>query len=172
MSAHLYDHYKDVKVDASPARKDRGRFYLATMTMACLLAAYAYSPESATQIAQAALSKCGFDLDVTARALQSAMWLGTLYVYMRYIQASTTVERNYLYMRGVEARLREEDPFDLDGDFYSADWPGVSRLIDFLYKRASPAALCLAGVAKLVFELREPSWWLLPDGYAAASSWR
>ena len=118
------------------------------------------------------ISKCGFDLDVTARALQSAMWLGTLYVYMRYIQASTTVERNYLYMRGVEARLREEDPFDLDGDFYSADWPGVSRLIDFLYKRASPAALCLAGVAKLVFELREPSWWLLPDGYAAASSWR
>lgn len=56
MSAHLYDHYKDVKVDASAARKDRGRFYLATMTMACLLAAYAYSPESATQIAQAALS--------------------------------------------------------------------------------------------------------------------
>ena len=75
-------------------------------------------------------------------------------------------------LRKILDSTREEDPFDLDGDFYSADWPGVSRLIDFLYKRASPAALCLAGVAKLVFELREPSWWLLPDGYAAASSWR
>lgn len=154
MAEYTYDHYKDTCSKQDSALGDRNRFFLATATFACLLAAYAYDPDAATGLASMWLSRYGIDLLVSARVVQTALWLGTLYSYMRYLQASTTVERRYLYINELEAKLREEgdERISREGVGYSVGWPMVSRVIDFLYKYVFVAALCLVCAIKLFSE--------------------
>lgn len=154
LSEYLYDHYRDTCTRQDAALKDRNRFFAATAGCACLLAAYAYSPEAATGLADMWLSRFGIDLVVSGRVVQTAIWLATLYFYVRYLQANTTVERTYLYESSIEAKLRAEgEHIAREGGDYCDECPPLSKFIDCLYKYVFVVALPLACIVKIGGEI-------------------
>lgn len=135
MEDKLYDHYKDSNEKQAIAIRARNRFFLATLALIFLLAFFAYDPAGGEEIAHAIFVKYGINYKLSIRVLQTMLWCGVLYTYVRYLQSMTTVERGYLYLNDVEKKLRElELLINREGEAYSNEWPCLSKAIDILYK--------------------------------------
>lgn len=86
-------------------------------------------------MAQTLLAKYGIDYALSGKVLQTMLWCGVLYAYLRYLQSVSTVERGYLYLSDIEKQLRESGlSINREGEAYSIEWPLLSKAIDALYK--------------------------------------
>lgn len=132
---YLYDHYKDSCERQTTALRDRNRFFLATLVLTFLLGVFAYNPQDGVDLAKSMLAKYGLDVSISGQTLQSFLWCSVLYVYIRYLQLMTTIERGYLYLNKLEEDLKKNGVLiEREGANYSRDWPLLSRVIDWLYK--------------------------------------
>ncbi|MBM6953472.1 hypothetical protein [Enorma phocaeensis] len=135
MSDSLYDHYKDTCQTQRAACSLRNRFFLALLILVFALGAFTFDPQGCEDAAAAVLAGYGFDLSVSGRVVQTLLWVGVLYTYIRYLQLMTTIERDYLYLNKIERELKGQGCLiDREGTNYSMGWPLLSKAIDLLYK--------------------------------------
>lgn len=135
MSDSLYDHYKDTCEIQRAACESRNKFFLVLLVLVFALGAFTFDPQGCEDAARAVLAGYGFDLSVSGRVVQTLLWVGVLYAYIRYLQLMTTIERDYLYLNKMERGLKEQGhPIDREGDSCSIGWPLLSKVIDLLYK--------------------------------------
>ena len=106
MSDSLYDHYKDTCQTQRAACSLRNRFFLALLILVFALGAFTFDPQGCEDAAAAVLAGYGFDLSVSGRVVQTLLWVGVLYTYIRYLQLMTTIERDYLYLNKIERELK------------------------------------------------------------------
>lgn len=136
MPDSLYDHYKDTCQTQHAACSLRNKFFLALLVLVFVLGAFTFDPQGCEKAAAAVLAGYGFNLSVSGRVIQTLLWVGVLYTYIRYLQLMTTIERDYLYLNKLEHELKRQGcPIDREGSDYSIGWPLLSKAIDLLYKR-------------------------------------
>lgn len=135
MSDSLYDHYKDTCQTQRAACSLRNRFFLALLILVFALGAFTFDPQGCEDAAAAVLAGYGFDLSVSGRVVQTLLWVGVLYTYIRYLQLMTTIERDYLYLNRLERELKGQGCLiDREGVNYSMGCPLLSKAIDLLYQ--------------------------------------
>ena len=98
MPDSLYDHYKDTCQTQHAACSLRNKFFLALLVLVFVLGAFTFDPQGCEEAAAAVLAGYGFNLSVSGRVIQTLLWVGVLYTYIRYLQLMTTIERDYLYL--------------------------------------------------------------------------
>lgn len=124
MSGSLYDHYKDTCQTQHAACSLRNKFFLALPVLVFVLGAFTFDPQGCEKAAAAVLAGYGFNLSVSGRVMQTLLWVGVLYTYIRYLQLMTTIEREYLYLNKLEHELKRQGcPIDREGSDYSMGGP-------------------------------------------------
>ena len=118
-----------------------------------VLGAFTFDPQGCEKAAAAVLAGYGFNLSVSGRVVQTLLWVGVLYTYIRYLQLMTTIEREYLYLNKLEHELKRQGcPIDREGSDYSMGWPLLSKAIDLLYKRFFIALFEIVLLTKAIAE--------------------
>ena len=86
------------------------------MILVFALWAFTFDPQGCEDAMRAVLAGHGFDLAVSGKVIQTLLWVGVLYAYIRYLQLMTTIERSHLYQDKLERQLKEQGcPIDREG---------------------------------------------------------
>ena len=156
----LYDHYKDTCGLTNAARENRNKAFV----LLCVLEALAFmfifdSSKACNMILQTITIKLGEALCVGQGVLQTLLWILILYVFMRYCQLNTYVERQYTYLSIMEKELKKGKlPIDREGDYYNADYPAVLKIVDFMYKWFFSVLFLVIHVVRIIAEWIQSSW--------------
>lgn len=99
-------------------------------------------------------------LQLSNTIIQTLLWLLIVYVMIRYIQDMLYVERQYIYLDGLEkeiSNLGSVNIFAREGANYQKDYPVVLNFIDLFYKMLMPIFFALINMVRIYEE------WILSD---------
>lgn len=99
-------------------------------------------------------------LQLSNTIIQTLLWLLIVYVMIRYIQDMLYVERQYIYLDGLEkeiSNLGSVNIFAREGANYQKDYPVVLNFIDLFYKMLMPIFFALINAVRIYKE------WILSD---------
>jgi len=103
------------------------------------------------------------DVKTLISILQSLNWAILIYALIRYVQASTQVERAYIYEDQLEYKLG----ITREGDNYLNDYPVVLDFIDFFYKKIYPLTIIIGVFVKSISEWRSFNYFCIVDSVLA-----
>jgi hypothetical protein len=155
----IYDHYKDTCGLSREKIGERNRFFVSVWVVILILWLLTVSPDTfMSALMQWAKDTSGIDLIIGVHLLQTFAWLILLYFFIRYVQATVYVERQYPYIKRTEeklsATLKEPEFITREGKSYLGFYPTVNDFIHFLYTKAFPAVAVIAVFGKIIVE-----WW-------------
>ena len=108
---------------------------------------------------EVAAKKLETTIQISTDILQTLIWILIAYVLVRYVQNVLYVERQYLYLDGVEKRVAQQlgkkandSLFSREGDNYLKDYPVVLNFIDLFYKVVAPILFGVINVVHIVQE--------------------
>jgi hypothetical protein len=153
----LHDHYKDTCSLASAYRSSRDRhFYLILAVLAVILFDL-YAPKDFSRILAETIQK---QLDTSVapdlRYLRSILWFVLLGVTLRYCQVALLLERQYIYLHGLEellARSFEAPAFTREGKAYLSSYSVFSTWSHHLYTLIFPLWLAALVIYRTAREL-------------------
>lgn len=152
----LYDHYKESNELRLKDQANRNKFFVwlcVAEAAAFLLICRPY--DITTAFSEGINSKYGTHLAIGLGVFQTLLWVITLYIAIRYIQAMLSVERSYVYQEDLEKRMTEIGvPIQREGERYTADYPMVSNFIDLFYKMLCPIFFFILNGVRIVMEYR------------------
>lgn len=155
-----YDHYKESNSlsKAAQSRRNKSFAYL------CVLEAISFlmirNPEFICGLLNEAVAKkLESTIQIGTNIIQTLIWILIAYVLVRYVQDVLYVERQYLYLGGLEKKIAKqlgekenESIFSREGDNYLRDYPMVLNFIDLFYKMFAPILFAVINVVHIVQE--------------------
>jgi hypothetical protein len=151
----LYDHYKDTYTLHLEMKKKRDAFFVMLCIGMTLLFCFLINPvgifESILKMTQEYFS---FDLPFQITILQSFFWIIILYLFMRYIQTSIYIERQYKYIEQLENSISNDFSieFNRESKNYENKYPIVLTIIHKIYVWGFPILSILLIILKIILE--------------------
>ena len=153
----LYDHYKDTCSVIGESVKRRDRLMLYVLLLLSLFSIETLFPSASSAAISGFLKlKYGFALHFDLSALGNVVWFLLLIFTLRYFQVAVFVERQYLYIHGIEETLNTEFGDDIitrEGKFYLHNYPAFSTWMWGLYTIIFPTLLLIVSAVKITGEL-------------------
>ena len=155
-----YDHYKETNSLSKTAQSRRNKSFV----YLCILEAISFlmirNPDFICGLLnEAAAKKLETTIQISTDILQTLIWILIAYVLVRYVQNVLYVERQYLYLDGLEKRIAKQlgkkandSLFSREGDNYLKDYPVVLNFIDLFYKVVAPILFGVINVVHIVQE--------------------
>ena len=152
-----YDHYKDTYEQSKDARQRRNKSFV----LLCLLEAISFllciDPDLVIGFFNQAIKK---ELETTIiisnGIFQTLIWILIAYILVRYIQDTLYVEKQYLYLDGLEKKisvlLGNDGFFQREGKHYIESYPSVLNLIDLFYKTFMPFLFTVVNTIRIMIE--------------------
>ena len=133
----LHDHYKETYSLSKEAQKDRNKYFVfLCVSITCLL--MFLIDTSAVEQTMAGwymenISTAGVSFHINT--IQSFVWVINLYLFIRYIQTNTYVERQYKYIENLEAEITKLSSikFTRESKSYLESYPKVLDFIHIIY---------------------------------------
>lgn len=154
-----YDHYKETNQLNREAQARRNKEFI----IVCMLEAISFimigDKEFLMELFNAVVTK---ELETTisfnTTILQSLSWILIAYFWVRYIQDTLYVERQYGYLNRIEkeiGHLLGKDSFNREGKYYLHEYPIILNLIDLFYKIFVPIFFTIINIAHIFSECQD-----------------
>lgn len=151
-----YDHYKETNQLSRVVQARRNKEFI----IVCILEAISFlmigNKEFVMELFNAVATK---ELETTisfnTTILQSLSWILIAYFWVRYIQDTLYVERQYSYLGQIEKKLEQllgKDSFNREGDYYLREYPLILNLIDLFYKMFIPILFTIINLGHIFSE--------------------
>src|SRR5215217_3768933 len=153
----LHDHYKESFSYIRERERERDRLFLILIALFALLALEIQYPIN-FRGAVGTLTFLGIELNVDALPLPAfltATWVTVLVITLRYCQASTNVEWQYVYLHKLEdkisAELKDDELYRREGRAYKSEYPLFSWWAWRFYAVVLPVIVIIA-TCVLIFQ--------------------
>lgn len=154
-----YDHYKETNQLNREAQARRNKEFI----IVCILEAVSFlmigDKEFLMELLNAMATK---ELETTisfnTTILQSLSWILIAYFWVRYIQDTLYIERQYGYLKRIEkeiGHLLGKDSFNREGEYYLHEYPIILNLIELFYKVFVPILFTMINVAHIFSECQD-----------------
>lgn len=152
----LYDHYKDSFSLQREYLKQRDRLFLYSLAIVTGILIILIVPKDSYEVInEVAAKRIGSKIYFTPEFLDSILWFLLLIYVLKYFQATITVERQYMYIHELEARISDllEDKFDREGNNYLTKFNSFSDVAWFFYTVLFPMFIIIIPGAKILNEI-------------------
>lgn len=147
--ASLHDHYERSFNHIREREKARDRLFLITAAVLGALFLYRDHPENVMSAIKAivGIGEEGGRVSFPEPVITSVLWLLGLFVTLRQMQASITIDRQYSYLHKLENKLsslsKMNDVFCREGNAYAENYPVFSWWVWFVYQIVLPVLLII-----------------------------
>lgn len=151
----LYDHYKDTYSLHIEMKRKRDTFFVMLCASITVLFLFLINPTGIFEfILKMVQESFSFELPFQMAIIQSFVWIITLYLFMRYIQANIYIERNYKYIECLEKTISQnhEIIFDRESRNYEDKYPFVLTFVHNIYVWGFPIMSIIIITLKIVLE--------------------
>lgn len=154
-----YDHYKETYQLSKAAQLRRNKEFI----IVCILEAISFlmigNKDFVIELFKAvALKELRTTITFNIAILQSLSWIFIAYFWVRYIQDTLYVERQYNYLNKLERKIEEflgKDNFNREGEYYLHEYPIILNLIDLFYKMFIPILFTIINIGHILSELQD-----------------
>lgn len=155
----LYDHYKDTCSSIGDAIKRRDRLMVYVILVLGFFAFQTVFPTTSDKVVNDFLNfKFGLTLSLDLSIIGNVVWFLLLIFSLRYFQVAVFVERQYVYLHGIEDSLNKElgtQAITRESKSYLNKYPLFSDWMWLLYTVGFPLLLLFVGIVKMIYELGE-----------------
>ncbi|HIE02690.1 MAG TPA: hypothetical protein EYP59_20810 [Thiotrichaceae bacterium] len=150
----LHDHYKDTFTHQRTYLKLRDRLFLYLLIVVTIMLLEIAAPEAAgTAISQLIKNQIGIEETIHFSFITGVIWFLLLGLTLKYYQNLMLIERQYAYIRKLEAELNQiysnsDVIFTREGKTYLKDYPIFSDWAHFLYRIVFPSFLIAIAIFK------------------------
>ena len=156
--ATLHDHYKDTfaRIKEWERQRDRAFFTVAAL-IGFLFLGVNYPATVKAVFTEATIANARFDpTKLPVGIFVSVGWSVLFALVLRHCQASITVERQYVYLHGLERKLAtvtgDDELFQREGKAYLSGYPAFSTWAYLFYAVLFPLTVAVVSAILLVFE--------------------
>jgi hypothetical protein len=139
-------------------KKKRDAFFVMLCIGITLLFCFLLNPaEVFTSIYKMLQAYFSLEIPFQLTIIQSFIWVIILYLFMRYMQTSIYIERQYKYIEKIETEISRcfEVNFDRESCSYENNYPLVLNIIHIIYVWIFPILSSLIIALKIYFEIRQ-----------------
>lgn len=152
----LYDHYKETYSLNKEVQARRNKTFLTLCVLEALSFLILIRPEKAFALIHSGINaELDMTLQMSNTIIQTLLWLLITYAMIRYIQDMLYVERQYKYLRKLEAAITKKmdgNLFSREGKQYEQDYPMVLNFIDLFYKMLIPVLFMIINGVRIYKE--------------------
>lgn len=155
----LYDHYKESDELRRKDQIDRNKFFVWLCVVEAVSFLFIFRPDDiSSAFSEGFNSRFGTHIVLGLGIFQTLLWVLTLYIMIRYIQSTLSVERLYTYQRDLEEKMTEMGiPIQREGKNYDSEYPMVSNFIDLFYKMLCPVFFFVLNIVRIIQEYKTVS---------------
>lgn len=164
--ALLHEHYRDTCGVMQDQRRARDRYFYLVLALLGIALFDVAAPEGfATTIADVLKTQLGLSVAPDLAYVRSLLWFLLLGLTVRYGQAALAVERQYIYIHELEAKLSAhvEAGFKREGEAYLTGYPLFLSWAHYLYTIIFPLLLSAVVIS---WTWRQIPGWPWPFGPA------
>ena len=138
----ILEHYKETNTLSKTAQKDRNKYFIYFCLAELILLFVIQFPDNFGRIFSGYFEyKIGIDISLDLKAIQSLIWVMSVYAQMHYYQRSVYIEWLYPYISHLEHKLSSmgfEEVFSREGKAYASNYPFILTVIHFFYNMCIP----------------------------------
>lgn len=152
----LFSHYKDSNDLSKKAIKDRNRYFIILAILSTVLFLFASDTNAfLNTLKEYATQNLKVNIYYDIDAIQTLLWLITLFYTIRYCQTSIYVERLYNYIHKLEKDITSicKYEFDREGKSYLDEYPTLLNFVSIMYKWIFPIMYLLVLLTVFILEV-------------------
>jgi hypothetical protein len=153
----LYDHYKETNFLQLEAIKSRNTAFILLCIGITLLFCFLLDPVGVFEsIYEMIKEYFSLELPFKSTIIQSFVWVMVLYFFIRYIQTSIYIERQYKYLEELEDTISKnyEIKFYRESKNYEDNYPKILKIISVIYVWVFPILSIFIIALKIYFEFK------------------
>lgn len=150
----LYDHYKESDELRRKDQENRNKFFLWLCVIEAVSFLFILRPNAiSSAFTDGINSRLGTNIVLGLGIIQTLLWVITLYIMIRYVQSTLSVERLYTYQRDLEEKMTDMGiAIQREGKSYDNEYPMVSNFIDLFYKMLCPVFFFGLNIVRIIKE--------------------